>query len=117
MLTYQAAKEYTAPFWKQLVQRSPFNWELNLDVVGYLVDSGWQATAELLTWLEKVHSELGSTCPVEVSFQKNRMAESQRPGKVVGSMSCWQNPIRSQLLSADFSFREVDVEAVPENPT
>jgi hypothetical protein len=114
---YQAAKEYTTPFWKQLVQRSPFNWELNLDVVGCLVDNKWQATPELLAWLTKVRSELGSTCPVEVAFQKNRRAESQRPDKVVGPISCWQNPVRSQLLSADFGFREVDMEAVPENPS
>ena len=114
---WQSASSLTTPFWKQVITRSPFQWELNKNIMEHLVDNGWQITDELNMFLVKINSQLGSTTPVEVSFQKNRRAEAQRPDKVVNSLMCWQHPVRAHVLSHDFGFREVDMESVAENPS
>lgn len=112
--SYLVARSSTMPFWKQIVARSPFQWQLVQDIIAALISAQWQVNDDLYAFLEKLHSDWGTTTPVEVSFQKNRQAERERPDRLVSNLQCWQKPIVRQALKKDFDFEEIDPTIVPE---
>jgi hypothetical protein len=107
----------TLPFSKQACSRSFMQWTFNSEVFAALAAVGFQhVPGEVHELLTMCFSNIGGTLVCEIAFQKSRRAESERPDKMVNSLTAWHTPMKTQLLGDVFSFSEIVPGAVPEEP-
>lgn len=113
--TFQQWSTSTLPWCRQTVRESYMQWTLTKDIMQELSKVDFRKVPdELHAKLKKLFSGFGCTLLSEISFQRDRRCEHERPDKHVTSVKAWHTVVEQQVLSATFNFREVSLDSVAE---